>query len=100
MPTTLVPPVVMEEGGPTIEHSGKALLRQIDSKSPKPIMNKFFFFVFVFVFAQLIMTTKKKNLALRGGKSRTQKSAPKADNDGIISGGDGVGSSSTFGGGE
>lgn len=29
---------VMDEGGPTMEHSGKALLRHIDSKSPKPMI--------------------------------------------------------------
>ena len=28
----------MDEGGPTMEHSGKAVLRHIDSKSPKPII--------------------------------------------------------------
>lgn len=34
---------VMDEGGPTMEHSGKALLRHIDSKSPKPIIMSGFF---------------------------------------------------------
>lgn len=39
----------MDEGGPTMEHRGKALLRHIVSKSPKPIILSGGFFLAVCV---------------------------------------------------